>query len=117
MPKASSSSVRVFSPPFSREELVTLLRQRLPSLRTKLPLRRVVLFGSYASGRQTAASDVDLLVVYDGPPRADAFALVKRTLGIRRLEPHVYALEESDRLSPTLERMVRDGIPIDADSC
>ncbi|MFH1928657.1 MAG: nucleotidyltransferase domain-containing protein, partial [Chloroflexota bacterium] len=90
MPKKSSSSVRVFYPPFSREDLLALLRRRVPALGEKLPLKRVVLFGSYATGRQTVASDIDLLVVYAGQPREDAYALVKRTLNIRRLEPHVY---------------------------
>jgi len=71
-----------------------------------------VLFGSYAKGRQTVASDIDLLVVYTGRPRADAYALVKRVLDIRRLEPHVYAEEEYEAVRTAVERMVRDGIPI-----
>lgn len=63
-------------------------------LQEKLPLKRVVLFGSYAQSKQTIASGGDVLVIYAGAPREDAYALVKRTLGIRRLEPHVYAEEE-----------------------
>jgi len=46
--------------------LLDLLRKRISALEGKLPLKRVVLFGSYAKGRQTVASDVDLLVVYTG---------------------------------------------------
>jgi len=71
-----------------------------------------VLFGSYAKGRQTVASDIDLLVVYTGRPRADAYALVKRALNIRRLEPHVYAEEEYEQVGMIIERMIRDGILI-----
>ena len=112
MPTKSSSSVRVFYPPFSREDLLALLRQRVPALQDKLPLKRVVLFGSYATGRQTVASDIDLLVVYAGQPREDAYALVKRTLNIRRLEPHVYAEAEYAQVRTTIERMARDGIPL-----
>lgn len=110
MQNKSFSSVKVFYPPFNREELLALLRQRIPALQEKLPLKRVVLFGSYAKGRQTVASDIDLLVVYAGRPRADAYALVKRTLNIRRLEPHVYAEEEYEQGRMTVERMIRDGI-------
>ncbi len=113
MPRKSSSSVKVFYPPFSRAELITLLRQRVTVLRERLPLRRVVLFGSYAQGRQTAASDIDLLVVYAGPPREDAYALVKRTLGVRRLEPHVYTEEEYKQVKATLEQMIEGGVPIE----
>lgn len=112
MLKRSSGSVKIFYPPFRREELVILLRQRIDALRTRLPLQRVVLFGSYAKNRQTVASDIDLLVVYTGGPRDDAYALVKRTLNIRRLEPHVYSEAEYLRLKDTIDKMVQDGISI-----
>ena len=113
MPKRSSSSVRVFYPPYSREELLALLRQRAPALQAKLPLTRLVLFGSYATGRQTVASDIDLLVISAGRPRPEAYALVKRTLSILRLEPHVYAETEYAQARTTIERMSRNGIPLE----
>ncbi|MGH7321250.1 MAG: nucleotidyltransferase domain-containing protein [Candidatus Rokuibacteriota bacterium] len=77
-----------------------------------LPLRRAVLFGSWAKGRQTVASDVDLLVVYRGVPRSDADALVKRTLGIRGLEAHCYTDAEYLALAATLDRMTAGGIEL-----
>jgi hypothetical protein len=104
--------VKVFYPPFNLEGLLALLRQRLPALQGQLPLKRVVLFGSYAKGRQTVASDIDVLVVYTGRPRADAYELVKRMLNIRRLEPHVYAEEEYEHARIVVERMIRDGISV-----
>src|SRR5262249_22355920 len=88
MPRKSTSSVRISYPPFDTAWLVRTLGERIDRLASVLPLRRVVLFGSYAKGTYTVASDVDLLVVYQGEPRPDAYALVKRTLGIPRLEPH-----------------------------
>jgi len=88
------------------------LREGVAALREVLPLVRVVLFGSYARGRQTVASDIDLLVVYAGAVRGDAYASVRRTLGLRRLEPHVYAEEEYVQVSATLERMIQDGITV-----
>lgn len=112
MPGRSSSSVRVFYPKFDRAWLLDTLRARVTRLRALLPLRRVVLFGSYASGRHTVASDVDLLVVYDDPPRPDAYALVRRALGIPRLEPHVYTASEADALGPTLARMTAGGVEV-----
>ena len=75
-----------------------------------LPVRRVVLFGSWAKGRATAFSDIDLLVVYADPTRDDAYVLSRRHLPLRGLEPHVYSETEAARLGPTLERMTRDGI-------
>ena len=112
MQQRSSSSVKVFYPPLDLDGLLALLHQRLPALQGQLPLKRLVLFGSYAKGRQTVASDIDLLVVYAGRPRADAYGLVKRTLNIRRLEPHVYAEEEYEQARMVVERMIRDGISI-----
>lgn len=103
-------SVKVFSRRYSRGQLVDLLRERLPDLGAALPLRRVVLFGSWAKGTATAFSDIDLLVVYGGPRRDDAYALVRKHLPIRGLEPHVYAEADAAKLGPTLERMTRDGV-------
>lgn len=116
MLRGSSSSVRVFYPPFDREQLLVLLRRRIKGLQGILPLKRVVLFGSYARGKQTVASDIDLLVIYAGEPQENAYALVKRILNIRRLEPHVYAEEEVAQMKPTLERMLEDSIPLDLEN-
>jgi len=116
----SSGSVKVFYPPWNREALLARLREGVTALREVLPLARVVLFGSYARSRQTVASDIDVLVIYAGAVRSDAYGLVRRALALRRLEPHVYAEEEYTQVSETLERMVQDGITVystgDADS-
>lgn len=105
-----SGSVKVFSPPYRREELIALLRARLPALASEIPLLRVVLFGSWAQGKATAFSDIDLLVVYAGPPRDDAYQRVQRSLSLRGLQPHVYAEREAEQMKNTLERMSRNGV-------
>ena len=73
MRQRSSGSVKVFYPPWNREALLVRLREGVTALREVLPLVRVVLFGSYARGRQTVASDIDLLVIYAGEMRGDAY--------------------------------------------
>lgn len=105
-------SVRIFSPRHSREELIERLRGHVPALARALPLRRVVLFGSWAAGRATAFSDIDLLVVHAGAPRDDAYALVRKLVPIRGLEAHVYSEDEAAALAPTLERMTREGVSL-----
>lgn len=110
MPSRSSGSVRIFSPRWTKAALVRRLRERLQRLAAEVPLVRVVLFGSYATGRFTAASDIDLLVVYDGAPRHDAYELIRRTLDVPGLEPHVYTCEEAQSIRATIERMERDGV-------
>ena len=97
MRKESSTSVRIFYPRFDREELIQRLLQKVGDLSKELPLSRVVLFGSYAQGNYTVASDVDVLVVYEGRDREEAFALVKKTLDIPLLEPHVYSEDEYEQ--------------------
>lgn len=112
MPKESSSSVRVYYPQFDRQQLIRRLKEDLEALKEKLPLLLVVLFGSYAKGNYTVASDVDLLVVYEGKDRKDAFATVKKTISIPRLEPHVYSESEYEEVKETIRKMTRDGITL-----
>ena len=83
MPRKSSTTVKVFYPRYSREEVLHRIRASLPLLREALPVLSVVLFGSYAKGTNTAFSDIDLLVVYQDPPRNDACTLVM-TLNLLR---------------------------------
>lgn len=112
MRSASSGSVKVFYPPHDRTELIALLRRRTSELRGALPLKRVVLFGSWAKGRATAFSDIDVLVVYADPPRDDAYQVIWRCLRLRGLEPHVYAESEAVGLQSTLDSMARGGVDL-----
>lgn len=86
------------------------MREGLDRLAGRIPLVEVVVFGSFATGRQTVGSDIDLLIVYKGVPRDDVFALAKREIGVPRLEPHVYTEQEAARLGELIRRMTRDGI-------
>ncbi len=104
------NSVRVFFPKFDQAELVRRLTERLEVLKEVLPPLRVVLFGSWARGNFTVASDIDLLVVYRGAPREDAFAVVKKTMNIPALEPHVYSEEEYRQLEGQIARMTEGGV-------
>lgn len=110
MQKGSSSSVRVFYPRFDKKGLIEELKKRLDGLQKKLPLSLVVLFGSYAKGNYTVASDIDLLVVYKDRVRKDAFAMVKKVLNIPLLEPHVYSEDEYKGLKEVINRMIASGV-------
>lgn len=112
MPNKSSRSATISWPTRTREDILASIRAALSRLRDELPVVRVVLFGSYTSDRATVASDVDLLVVYEDPPREDAFATVKKTIPVRGLEPHVYTTEVAAKQQDLLARMTRDGIVI-----
>ena len=112
MEPRSSSTVRVFSPPFNRGQLVRLLRERLPRVQAELPVTRAVLFGSWSRDQATAFSDIDLLIVYADPVRDDAHKLVWKCIGLRGLEPHVYSDSEAAGIRPTLDQMARGGIDL-----
>ena len=109
MPTRSSGSVRVFYPQHDRDGVIRALREHLEALVARLPVSRVVLFGSYARDRYTVASDLDVLIVYRGEPRDDAYAISKRTLRIPRLEPHLYTEAECAAASRVVDRMVEGG--------
>ena len=110
MPRTSSSSVRVFYPKYNRAEIIEAIKEALPRLQKQLSLKLVVLFGSYAKGNYTVASDKDLLIVYNGVEREDAYAFCKRTLGIPRLEPHVYSVREYLESRRTMRHIIKDSI-------
>jgi len=110
MRKESPSSVQIFYPKFNKEELIRKIKKKTAELARELPLSLVVLFGSYAHGNNTVASDVDLLIVYRGKERKDAFAIVKKTLDVPLLEPHVHSEDEYEGLRRIIDRMIDDGI-------
>jgi len=112
MLKKSTSSVQIFYPLLSREEVILSLRQKLDALQKQLPCLLVVLFGSYARGNYTVASDVDLLVVYQGKENDQAYATIKKALNIPHLEPHVYAEDDYRTMQDTIQKMITGGVVI-----
>ena len=110
MQKISSGSVQIFYPKFNKEEIIQAIQKKLKHLTDSLPISTVLLFGSYAKGNYTVASDIDILVVYKGKERRDAYATVKRILDIPCLEPHLYTKREYKEAKETIDRMTKDSI-------
>jgi predicted nucleotidyltransferase len=100
MQKKSSSTVKVYYPRYRRDELIQYLKQRVGLLAQQIPLKLVMLFGSYAEGRYTAASDIDLLVVYEGRKRDDIYKIVWDTIALANLQPHIYTADEWNMSRP-----------------
>ena len=44
-----------------------ILKRELPKLKTEFGVKRIGLFGSFSSGKQKQASDVDLLIEFEKP--------------------------------------------------
>lgn len=115
MRRESPTSVRVSYPKLNRRELIERITAGVERLQKNLPLHRVALFGSYASGRFTAGSDIDLLIVYEGEARSDVYGLVVKNFRLPRLEPHCYPKAEYEYLlrnNRNFAKMLKDSLQI-----
>ncbi len=110
MPEKSSSSAKVFYPKHNTAEVVDLLKTKLPGIQAIVPVKIFVLFGSYARGNYTVGSDVDVLMVYGGPPHDEVYLKIRGILNIPGLELHLYSQKEYLSLKPTIDRMIRGSI-------
>lgn len=112
MPEKSSPSVKVFYPKHNTADLVTRLQAKLEEIERLMPVKLMALFGSYAKGNYTVASDIDVLLVYRGPVQEDAYRKARRVLDIPGIELHVYSEDDYQALKPTIDRMLKGSIPI-----
>lgn len=51
----------------TREEVIEMLREKLPYFVSQYGVKRIGLFGSYAKGTQAEDSDVDVVVEFERP--------------------------------------------------
>ena len=63
-----------------RDTVIAAIRAHLPELRQRFGVRNVKVFGSVARDEATGASDVDVLVEFDGPTTFDGYFGVKERL-------------------------------------
>jgi len=64
------------------------------NLEMKLPISNIILYGSYSRNLHTPASDIDIVVIYKGDERADAYNIVWEELALPGLEPKVYSVSQ-----------------------
>ncbi|MBN8653283.1 MAG: nucleotidyltransferase family protein [Cytophagales bacterium] len=93
----------------TREDILTILRAHKAEIQKKYPVATLALFGSFARGEQTAKSDVDLLVEFNGPIGLEVVDLVEdleKLLGVKKvdlisrkyLKPHYRPYIEADAI-------------------
>ncbi len=51
----------------TREEITQIIREKYPYLASEYGVKRIGLFGSCASGMDSEASDIDIVVEFDRP--------------------------------------------------
>jgi predicted nucleotidyltransferase len=77
------------------------VRKWIEPISSEAGVMKVVLFGSYATGKQTAASDIDLLVVIDAKrcDKDSAYKLIRRSIKLAMVELHILSKEEYQLMS------------------
>jgi len=92
------------------------ISKRVKPVLRKYGIKKAILFGSFATGRQTPKSDVDLVLIQDTDKRYfDRFEGILRDLYEairgRDIEVFIYTPEELDRISHRkfIQRVLREG--------
>jgi predicted nucleotidyltransferase len=82
---------------------VERLRREAEPLCREAGVEKIILFGSYAIGRQTASSDIDLLVVIDTNicDKDKAYRILRKGLSIKMIELHILSKEEYQSMKET----------------
>ncbi len=100
MRRASSDTVRIeYAVPKRRVEQA--LAGYLRRVRSRVGLRRAILFGSYAKDNYSHDSDIDLAIIADGLPEdhSERYALLKDTVLGLDLQPFAYTVKEWERMA------------------
>ena len=92
-----------------RDELEAVIRELLRKYHAEYAL----LFGSYARGEATAASDIDVVVVGGAQFRArDIFAFGEELRQRTRKDVDAFELREVNMGTPFYENVMREGVKI-----
>ena len=77
------------------------------------PVRRVTLFGSYATGTNTPTSDVDMVIDSNGQLRGiDFFILTSELAKALPIESDIYEQREIKPNSPMYNKITQEGVVI-----
>ncbi|MEM1548159.1 MAG: nucleotidyltransferase domain-containing protein [Thermoproteota archaeon] len=116
MLKRSLDSVRIFYPEIDRDNLILVLKDEIGKISERLRIRIVILFGSYATGRYTPASDIDLLVVVEDEDKEKTYSEIFKNLKISNFQLHLYTLKEYEKMKTNRSLFIKEvekrGIPI-----
>jgi uncharacterized protein len=94
-----------------RDEILTALRDALPQMRRRWPIRGLAVFGSVARGDASDSSDLDVLVDFDPPITLSAFLTLETTLS--ELAGRRVDLVSRPALKPFIgEHVLREAVPV-----
>ncbi|HEW94300.1 nucleotidyltransferase domain-containing protein [Candidatus Geothermarchaeota archaeon] len=109
MRRRSSNSVKIFYPRYDRDYIIETLKRKFKELGKKYNIKLAILFGSYATGKFTASSDIDILVVHDSKKR-NLYRRLRIELNLMGIELHIYKINEYRRLKGRINKMIKGGV-------
>ncbi|MEM1589744.1 MAG: nucleotidyltransferase domain-containing protein [Candidatus Bathyarchaeia archaeon] len=116
MQKKYTSSAKIFFPKFSKEQVIEEVGRSAKELREKLGLEAVILFGSYAKGSQTAASDIDLLIIFNNEKISEneVYKTLMKSIKLPGKELHLIPRSELENYEKTkwIKTIREEGIKI-----
>lgn len=98
-----------------RETAIKLAQDFASACAQFVPVRKAILFGSYASGNFNSDSDIDVAIISDdfsNYPIADLKKIVKAVVRYAPVEPHTYSTKYFEKGDPFVEEIKRTGIEI-----
>lgn len=99
------------------QEVLSLTTDYVNKLKQKIPVEKVVLFGSYAKGDYTKDSDVDLAVfssVFENMSRVDGltFLLMQALEYQIDIQPQPYTMKDYVERTGLVDEIIKTGIVI-----
>jgi predicted nucleotidyltransferase len=101
------------------KKIIDHIKQYVLVLRNEIPVNKVILFGSYASGRQRKGSDVDIAVISDKfgvNPHEEGKYLLRKLWEVKfsNIDPIPYSPRDliSNNPSPLLFEIKKYGVEI-----
>ena len=87
----------------TKDDIVKILREKLPYLNSEFGVRRIGLFGSYAVGKPNENSDVDIIAEFDKPI---GFRIVEFAEYIEQLTPAGINSIRNKQIADEIERTI-----------
>lgn len=101
---------------YSTKRISEVALQYANLLKHHFQLHSLYVYGSYANGRSTEDSDIDIAVVADdfsGDLVEDTFQLMRIRRNVdTRIEPHPFLVKEFNKSNPLANEVLRSGIRI-----
>jgi uncharacterized protein len=99
------------------KEVLDLTINYINKLKTKIPVERVVIFGSYAKGNYTKESDIDIAVfspAFRDMSRLDGLTfLLTEALGYKAdLQPQPFTMDEYNQPDGLVKEIINTGIEL-----